>query len=440
MILRTIYVCGLFLITVALQAQEILTLEQAVGLGLDHNFSIKIAQNDEEISKNNNQAGNAGMLPTLDVEASKTYERENVDLDILGSDGIFNVSSDWAQSDRLSAAARLNWTIFDGLGMFMALERLQAANQWGEINTKQAVQNATAEIIIAYYQIVLEQDKLGVLNANLEVSQQREDFAKNRYEVGKGSKLDYLSAQVDLNSDRSGLIQQKELVENAKVDLNILLGRSVDALFEVDGIIELQEGLDYQQLEQQLSSSNPEILKALQDHNVAYYSFREQQASRYPSLSLDASYGYNQLDNEAGQLRSSTSDGVAYGLTARWNLFNGFNTKRQIQNAKIAHKSTLMALDEIKLQLAGRLRKTFNNYRNNLQLVRLEDENLEVAQENEEIAIARFQLGASDALALREAQRNLVDAFSRLLDAKFSTKLAQIELQRLTGNLIKSQP
>jgi outer membrane protein TolC len=64
---------------------------------------------------------------------------------------------------------------------------------------------------------------------------------------------------------------------------------------------------------------------------------------------------------------------------------------------------------------------------------------LEVAKENENIAIERFRLGASDFLVLREAQRNLVDANGRFLDAMFSTKLAEIELLRLSGNLLPAE-
>ncbi len=421
-------------------AQETLTLNNAIELGLQNNFSIQIAHNDQSIAVNNNTAGNAGMLPSLDVEANRAFERENVDLDIQGSEGIFNVSRDWAKSDRLSAAATLNWTLFDGMGMFMAKERLETLSAWGELNTQQVVQNTVAEIMIAYYQILLEQEKLRVLTANLEVSQRRQDFAQNRYEVGKGSKLDYLSAQVDYNSDQSGLIRQEEFIENAKVDLNLLLSRAVDSDFQVSGEITPDQSMVYTELENQLSNSNPEILMALQDHNAAYYQFREEQASRYPSLSLDLSYNYVNQENEAGQLRSLTSDGVTYGVTARWNIFNGFNTNRRIQNARIQHQSTLLAMDDLKLQLTGQLRKVYNNYTNSLRLMGLEEANLSVAEENEEIAIARFQLGASNSLELREAQRNLVDANSRLLDAKFATKLAEIELLRLSGNLVKSRP
>jgi outer membrane protein TolC len=419
-----------------LPAQGNLTLEEAIRLSLDNNYSIRIARNDQKISDNNHQPGNAGMLPVVDLEAGQNYSRQNIDLDIQGQDGIFSVSQNWAKSNRLTAAARLGWTIFDGLGMFMTMEKLEAMKQWGELNTLQQVQNTVAQVTNAYYQVMLENERLRVLEENLEISLQRQLFAQNRYEVGKASKVDYLAAQVDYNSDRTGIIVQQQRIDHAKVDLNVVIGRDVDAQFEIESKAEIDSTLQYYELEQDVNRANPDLLKAMQDHNIAYYQYREEKASRFPSIGLDMTYSYTDSENEAGQLRASVFDGISYGLTARWNIFDGNNSNRRVQNARVEHETTMLVLDELRLQVKGDLRKVYIRYQNSMQVVALERENLEVARENEEIAIERFRLGASDFLVLREAQRNLVDANGRLLDAIFSTKLAETELLRLSGNLV----
>lgn len=427
--------CLIFTLSPA-HAQDELTLEQAIIISLENNFSIKISRNDQLITDNNQQPGNAGMLPVIDLEAGKDYTRQNVDLTIQGPDGTFNVSEDWAKSDRFNANAQLSWTIFDGFGMFMAMDRLKAMKAWGELNTLQQVQNTVAQVITAYYQVMLEKERFRVLEENLEISLQRQTFAEDRYQVGKGSKVDYLSAQVDYNSDRTGLIVQQQRIDYAKVDLNVLLGRSVENPVDVMVKAEIDTTLQYGELEQGVDKANPELLKAMQTHNVAYYQYKEEKARRYPSIALGVAYNYTESDNEAGQLRSSVFDGVNYGITARWNIFDGNNTNRRVQNAKVAHESTLLELNEIKLLVKGELRKAFLQYKSSIQVVELERENLEVAKENESIAIERFRVGASDFLVLREAQRNAVDANGRFLDAMFSTKLAETELLRLSGNLV----
>ncbi len=433
---RLVTILTLTLLNLTTVAQGQLTLEEAIRQSLENNFAIKIARNDQRITDNNHQPGNAGMLPVLDLEAGRNFTRQNIDLDIQGPDGIFSVGADWAKSDRLDAAAQLNWTIFDGLGMFMTLERLESMKRWGELNTQQQVQNTVAQVINAFYQVMLEKERLRVLEENLEISLQRQLFAENRYQVGKGSKVDYLAAQVDYNSDRTGLIVQQQRIDHAKVDLNVVLGRNVDTPFEIVSQVDIDTTLQYTVLEQSVNEANPELLKAMQDQNIAYYQYREEKANRYPRIGLGVAYNYSEAENEAGQLRASVFDGVTYGLTARWNIFDGNNTNRRIQNARVEQETTLLALNELKLLVKSDLRKAYIRYKNSIQVVALERENLEVAKENEAIAIERFRLGASDFLVLREAQRNLVDANGRFLDAMFSTKLAETELLRLSGKLV----
>jgi outer membrane protein TolC len=283
---------------------------------------------------------------------------------------------------------------------------------------------------------MLENERLRVLEDNLETSLQRQTFAEDRYLVGKGAKVDYLAAQVDYNSDRTGIIVQQQRIDYAKVDLNILLGRNVDTPLEVITQANIDSTLQYHELEQDVDRANPELLKAMQEHNIAYYQYKEEKANRYPSISLDVAYSYTDSENEAGQLRSSVFDGVNYGLTARWNIFDGNNINRRVQNAKVVHETTMLELNELRLLVKGDLRKAFIGYENSIMVVALERRNLQVVRENETIAIERFRLGASDFLVLREAQRNLVDANGRFLDAMFLTKLAETELLRLSGNLV----
>jgi outer membrane protein TolC len=162
--IRLITVIFVSVAALHLPAQDVLSLQDAIRLSLESNYSIKIAENDQKITDNNQQPGNAGMLPVIDLEAGKSYTRQNIALDIQGQDGIFNVSQDWAKSDRLGMAARLNWTIFDGLGMFMTMDKLHAMKALGELNTLQQVQNTVAQVTNAYYQVMLENERLRVLD------------------------------------------------------------------------------------------------------------------------------------------------------------------------------------------------------------------------------------------------------------------------------------
>ena len=71
------------------------------------------------------------------------------------------------------------------------------------------------------------------------------------------------------------------------------------------------------------------------------------------------------------------------------------------------------------------------------QTLALEEENILLAKENVNIALERFRLGVSTYLELRETQKSLEDAYNRLLAARYNTKLAETELLRLKGDLVR---
>lgn len=411
-------------------------MREAVAIGLENNFDIKIAEKDQLINKNNNSLGNAGFLPTVDLTASKTFQVQDVELEIQGSEGTFPVNQDAAKSDRFIGSANFNWTVFDGFGMFISRDRLTELESQGLLDKKVTVENTIAAIYNAYYQTVLEQDRLAVLKETVEISSARLSLAQSRYEVGKGSKLDYLAAQVDYNTDRSNVLRQEELLNNAKIDLNVLLSRESSTLFNVNSQIDINSDLQIEPLLQKVSTLNPALLSIISEQNVAFLEYKELIAERYPTIGIGLSYDRGSSNNDAGQLRSSVTSGVTYGFSASWNIFDGFNRKREIQNAKVRREITQLEKDALELSLQGEVNKAYVNYANNLQLTDLEESNVAVARENEEIALDRYELGAGTALELREAQRNAVDSQNRLLDAQLAAKLAEIELLRLSGSIL----
>jgi outer membrane protein TolC len=234
------------------------------------------------------------------------------------------------------------------------------------------------------------------------------------------------------------LIRQREILYNAKVDVNTLLARTPDTDFNVPDQIDANLELKIDNLREKALASNPQLLRARREQNVAYLSMRELQADRWPRVNLNAGYNYATSVAQAGFVLGRRSNGFAYGISASWNIFNGLNKTRLIQNAQIAQETQEYATEDLKVSLNANLEKTYINYINSIQLIELETESREIARERAEIALERYRLGNSNSLELREAQRIAVAAAGRLLDAVYSTKIAEIELMRLSGQLASS--
>lgn len=418
--------------------QEILTLEEAIRIGLENNYDIGIAKNDREILSNNYGFGKYQFLPNLDAVASHNYDVEHIEQQRDPANP--PIVTDGAKSNQFNASVNLEWTIFDGMGMFISYKMLNELQNTGNLNLKATITSKIAEISNAYYQIILEKEKIAVLENTLELSEKRQEIAKAIYEVGRSSKLEYLTAQVDLNADMSALIDQEEAYHNAKVNLNRIMGIKIDTDFEVVNKIEPLERLDIKVLEENLLEQNPNLLVIEKSQTLMDLEMKAIRAERFPEINLNAGYKYRDTKTELGFATTDLRSGYYYGLSGRLNILNGFNINRRIQNSKIEQETNQLLYNQLQANLLASLNNYYLAYQNSLKLFQLETQNLAIAKESEEIAYDRYKLGNANFLELREAQRNAVEAESRLLDASYNIKVAEIGLLRLSGQILQKVP
>ncbi len=419
---------------VSVFSQKMLTLDEAIKIGLENNHNIKISTNDAAIERNNFSMGNAGFLPSINLSTSQSFTEQDVNQEFLNGNII---EKNGATSDVFNANASLNWTVFDGSKMFITYGKLRELQKSSGLGLESAVEITIRDVSFAYFKIILESNKLNVLDTTIQLSQERLDFAKSRYEVGKASKLEYMSAQVDYNSDRSAFIRQRELLDNAKIDLNLLMSIDLDQDYAVPGNIEVDTTLQLPDLEQKAIANNRQILSAQNNLSISNLEIKEIASERLPSIGLNLGYNYTNFNSQSGFLSTNQTNGLTYGFSAAWPIFIGFSVQRRYQNARLTFNSNQLRIEQIKLLVITDIKKAFINYRSNLELLELEQDNYSVAKENSEIALERYRLGNSNALELREAQVNAVEAAGRLIDASYNTKIAEINLLWQTGSLIE---
>ncbi|WP_299824359.1 TolC family protein [uncultured Pontibacter sp.] len=418
-------------------SQEQLSLEQAIRLGLQHNYDIQIATKQEAINENNVTLGNAGFLPSVDGRATRTFSENNSRQEFQsGPDRI----RDGASSNNMGYGVNLNWVIFDGLGMFINLERLKTLEKSGELLTKQTVETTLADITASYFEVARQSFKIQALQDAIAISEARVEIAQAQYEVGVSAKVEILRAQVDYNADRSELLLQQEVLQNAKINLNQLLGRNPDINFVVTDSIVVDPTLNYGTAANDLYAANPLLQRLQLDRQLASLDMKAIRASRFPVIGVTSAYNFSRSEAEPlneFQARFNQNRGYNYGLTLSVPIFNGFNINRQAQNARINLESVNLEYQREENRLQADVARAYSQYSNRLQLLELEEVNVKLAQENAQIALERYKLGLLTAIELREAQRNELVASNRLIDIKYQAKTAEVELKRLSGTLLQ---
>jgi len=424
----------LFLLGISLSgfAQEILTLQEAISIALENNYDIKITKNDLSIAKNNNNIGNAGMLPSLEGNYTNGGSIQNTrQTPVTGEDRVIR----GAKSTNNSYGADLNWTVFDGFTMFANYDRLKELQKQGEVNAKLTVLTTVSSVISAYYDVVRQQQLLIAADSTMDVSVWRTNIAKTKLQLGRGSKLDVLTAQVDYNTDTSNYIQIKNLLQIAKVRLNQLMVRNIGTSFSVNNNIAVNKGILFSKQAEIADQQNPDVQNAFINQKIAALNLKAIRGARYPSVSLNSGYSRANSTSPTGFNQKFAANGFTYGVTASLNLFNGFLQRQNERNAKIDIETSTLNLSKTKLDVNSQLLTAYQNYSTYLDLIKLEQRNVDIAKENLEITLAKYRLGSIAPLELREAQRNAIEAQNRFIEMQFQAKLAETTLKEISGNI-----
>ena len=422
----------LFIIGFSAQAQELLSLEDAVKIALENNYDIKIADNNSKIDATNNNLANAGMLPSLNAN----FTNNNSQLDTKQTQGDGTVRElDGAKNMNLTYGVGLDWTIFDGLSMFARKEQLNVLEQQGKAELQAAILTRISDVYTTYFDLVQQQQVLASIDTAIVISNQRVTTAQNRFSIGKASKLEVLNAQVDLNSDLSLQLRQQEIIKISKIRLNELLVRDTQTDFKVAKEISLEQNLDFNELKATAEKQNPQLQAQILTKKVADLNLKQVRGNRYPTVRITSGYNFTRSEASLGFITQSSGQGFVYGVTATVPIFNGFLQNKNEKVAKYQVENANLILEQQKLSLTAQLASLFASYQTNLELVKMEEKNLEIAKQNLDITLAKFKIGTITTIEFRTAQQNFVEASVRYSNAQYVTKLSEINIKELAGTL-----
>ncbi|MBW7890038.1 MAG: TolC family protein [Chitinophagaceae bacterium] len=419
-------------------AQQLITLQEAIAAGLNKNFDILLLNNDSVAAATDQRYVYGAFLPNVNVGAgtlwttsAQTQKYNNRD-DVKGS-GI--------KTANLNAALNLNWTLFDGLKMFALKERAEELLGLAGINLKNQVVNTTADIINNYYLIVRQKQLLKAIEEQMSINEERVKLAERKLSVGLGTKPELLQAKVDLNAQIASHLEQQTTIVQLKDQLNQITGMQLPSVYEVADSIPLDLDLKITEIQENLEQTNPTILQALKGADIANTALKEAKASRWPTLSFGSAYNFvrNSNQNNISPFAPyfSKNSAVNFGFTASIPILNNLSVRRNVERAKLDVAYQQIAVAKQKSLVDVWVKVAYNSYQYQINALRLEEENIELAKENVMIALERFRQGVSTYLELREAQKSLENAYDRLIAARYNTKVSETELLRLKGDIVR---
>ena len=416
------------------QAQEVLALDQAIATALEHNHNLKIAELSSQQAANAATMGNAGMLPNVVATAGANVSQQNSNLEFATGQ---TQDVEGAQSLSQNMSLGISQTLFAGGRIQRSYALLKTAEQSASLAEQQAMESTIAMVWSQYTGLALLQRSVVTAQQVLLFSSQRYERAMLTNSLGGSNTTERLSAEVDLNRDSINLLEVQAQYQLAKNSFATYIGwENSDFLVDESGITDAINATDLpDDLLANLRENNSALLLAQTSVNAASLQEKLQQSTLFPTIAAQASYGLNQSQAEAGFLTASQQQGLNAGISLQYNLFSGFQSKTQRQNAALEVLKAQEQLDQVSETLENTLANAMDVFNNAIKIAAIETKNMEVAERRLMRMSELHALGKASGLELREAQIAWLNANNGMYSAQFQAVNAKITVLALVGSL-----
>ncbi len=399
--MRNIVTILIIFFSIQLNAQKSLSLIQAIEIGLENNFDIRIQSISEQKASINNDWGTAGRYPTI------------------------NFSSTIDDNFNYGAGVNLNWTLFDGFAVNITKQRLNELQNLSEGNGIVLVENTIQSIVLAYNSVLLEQEKLEVFNDLARLSKDRLDYEAMKNELGTSMSYELLQFKNAYLSDQSNVLLQEAAVKSALRNLKYLLGNTIDEITLIDSLTALTSEFAYEHLKEKMELSNSTMKNQYINLVLLQKEIELAESNYLPSVNLS-------LTGQATNVGSS----MFGNITLNYNLFNGGMRKRALQIAKLEKDAGGIELENIKVSLENQLADLLDYYNARKAIYKLSNEQLEMAKINMEISAEKLKSGVINSFDYRAVQLSFQNAAITQLNAIYNLIDANTSLIRITGGIL----
>jgi outer membrane protein TolC len=439
--MKNIYYLTIFILTLILPfsvfAQEksdtVVTLKQCVDFALRNQPAVKQAAIDQEINERNIRIGLSAWLPQ--VSSSDLYQH------------YFKGSPAAAAADPALAASGQTISEYSSLGLQASqviynndvLEAAKAAKYsrlYYKQNTLSSQINVVSDVSKAFFDVLLSEKQLDILNEDIIRLQRSLKDAYNRYLAGVADKTDYKQATISLNNSIATRKQTAEAINSKLAYLKQIMGISANhdltlsydsTRYEEAAAIDTNQKLDVNnRIEYKLLQTQ----KSLEVVNVNYY-----QWGFLPSVSAVGAYDLTYLSNRFSTLYNQSYPALYGGLTLDIPIFTGTKRLQNLSKARLQVDRADLDIVNSANTINTEYVQALASYKSNYTSWRLVKENVGLAQDVYKVVSLQYREGIKTYLDVIVAQADLRTAELNYYNALFQLLSSKIDLEKALGTL-----
>lgn len=440
--LKNIFALVFLMLSVSVTAQTELSLSTAIEKAVGHNLQIEFQQKQVQLAEQSDNWANAGRTPTIDATI---FNQSAINRQVNPANVI--LPEQLSYTTGLQGSVDMNLVLFNGGRIKLNKDNLSLQTEQARLDMRIAIEDLSEQVMIAYYNILLLEEQLKVLEEVKTLSRDRLDFQELRQSFGSASTFDVLQAKDAYLNDSITCIQLDNQLVGLTNNLKLLMGEAQGAenYTLTNDLEDMMPLISEQELRQRMLDNNSDLANLRLADQLAQNSIALEKTSLKPTIAMSAGFNSNlnssYLDAEnpitMEIIGANTSSGVNpfVGISATYRIFDGGVRKNRVQNAELR----LLSNQDLRKNLEQSLGTQFNNsylqLEANQQVLLISTDQLDHAAQNLDIAKDRYENGLISSFDYRSIQLGYLNAAQRKLEAHFDVLNAQIALMNITGGL-----
>lgn len=421
-------------------SQNSLTAEEAVMIALENNFQMQIAKKQIEMANKNNSWSEAGLFPTVDLNAS--YGTSIID----NTNNPFTFTPGVLASRQFNPSLNTNWNIFSGFAVKISKQRLEQLEMQSKGNAMLIIENISSEVLKSYYTVINQQMRLQVLEEIYKLSKTQFEYENLKSDFGQSNSLNILQLKNKLFTDSINVIQQKMNIENTLRNLMILMNMDEQQILSSefptlnDSLNIILPEMNQNEIINLMKSSNQNLKNQMINLELQKTTSQIQKSFLYPTISLQLgvspSFGNFSSISDNNGISAETQQINYFGnVSLRYNIFNNWKNKRAVEISQIQEEITAMNALEMEKQLTSNVIALYKSWEINQSLVDLSAKNIQYAKDVLALGESRYALGTINSIELTLLQNNYLNSALGYYDNLFQRIDLFIEIMKVSGKM-----
>ena len=424
-----------------LQAQETVTLKQAIEYALQNKADAQNAQLDIRNADYQIMEAKAGALPKINGVANITYNPilQTTALDAGAFSGgpsniqLITLGQKW----NAGAGVQLSQALFNQQ-VFIGLKAAKSTKEFYQLNAQLTEEQIIERVSNAYFQVFTIQQKKETLENSYASTEKARNIIKSLFDNGLAKKIDLDRTNVNLTNINTILKQQQNAINQAENALKFYMGMPIENKIElVKADMEITPHL----LDETVATDQRSEIKILnKQRELLQYNKKAVEAAYYPTVNLNANYSWQGLGDKF-PLTNGKKNGVywadysAITLGVNIPIFNGFATKARVEMAQIELDKLDVSIKDTKLGLDLSYQNAKSQIENSLLALENQKANVSLAETVTSNTKHNYQYGLATLTELLEAENALVEAKNNYSNAILEYKIAEIQYYKAKGEL-----